>query len=69
VSRPDDIAFRLLCIGVRRFSAEPAVRESAAMLMLRNALRLCLSLFPRAEVGKVILQVLSEPSSRGREAA
>lgn len=68
MSRADDLAFRFVCVGVRQFSAWPGERRAAVAVILRNAVRLALAVLPRAEVGRVVLQTLEEPS-RGSEAA
>jgi hypothetical protein len=54
------IAFRLLSIAARRYSAQPTERAAAARMMLTNALRIA-----RVECGdiaaaKIALDTLSE---------
>lgn len=62
------LCFRLVSIGVRKFSSEPAHREPAAMLMLSNALRLAIRLVGRARAAERVLQILEEERDRGRPA-
>lgn len=55
-----NVAFDLVCIGARKFREEPETRTAAAMLMVRNAVRLALSEASEVEVGEAILEVLAE---------
>ena len=52
------IAFRLLSIAVRRYSTEPASRESAAQMLLLNALRLCVYHVGRKDTAKLVLDAI-----------
>jgi hypothetical protein len=55
--------FRLIAIGVRKYSAEPASHPSSARLMLLNAVRLAVRHLGRKAVAEAVLSVLNE--SRG----
>lgn len=54
------IAFRLLSIAARKYSAEPAGRSAAARMMLVNALRLARAHLGDKEVAKLALDTLKE---------
>lgn len=55
-----DSLFRLLSIGHRKYSTDPATRESATRLMLTNALRLHAEHTSRGEAARLVLELLSE---------
>jgi len=69
VNRTLDVAFRLLCIGVQRFSALPTDRPAALRCIVRNALRLLIAYTSRQEAAAIALQVLTEKPVTERTAA
>lgn len=55
-----NVAFDLVCIGARKFREEPETRTAAAMLMVRNAVRVALTEVSEEEVGRAVLDALTE---------
>lgn len=54
------IAFRLLSIASRRFSAEPDNRPAAARMMLTSALRIARAYLGDEEAARITLRTLTE---------
>jgi hypothetical protein len=59
----------MLCIGVRKYGAQPSDRRALSAWVLRNAVRLAMSAMPRSEVGKVLIETLEETANREERAA